>query len=364
MSMNLHRASARPRNTGWRHLMTACLLSACTCTSVAQDLALSDTQMERLGIRVAATTAAKRLEVANLPAEVQIPVAGNAAVAAPYAGRVLRVEVDEGDAVRQGQILAAVSSREYATDHALLHRRRAEAELARGQAARDEALLEAGVIPKSRAETSRSRATALQAELESLESAVGAFHDEGTDATGFNLRAPMTGFVVSRHLQTSASIDAQEVAFVIARDARWRLEVDVPVAVATQLTPDARLAVDAVEIAVEGRGTTLDPATQTVKVRGTLPADSGLLPGQRVIARLRLPPPPNSVQLPRSALTHTGQRGEVFVATATKAGKMFRRVDVKVLAETEDGAVVTGALTPGDEVVVSGISALKGMGGG
>jgi cobalt-zinc-cadmium efflux system membrane fusion protein len=257
-----------------------------------------------------------------------------------------------------------VSSREYATDHALLHRKRAEAEVARRQTARDDALLEAGVIPKSRAETSRSRATSLQAELESLESAVGDFHDEGNDATGFNLRAPMPGIVVSRHLQTSASIGAQEVALVIARDTRWRLEVDVPAAVATRLTPEARLAVGTIEIAVEGRGTTLDPATQTIKARGTLPADSGLLPGQRVIARLRQPPPSNSVQLPRSALTHTGRRGEVFVATSTQSGKTFRRVDVEVLAETEDGAVVTGAISAGEEVVVSGTSALKGMGGG
>jgi multidrug efflux pump subunit AcrA (membrane-fusion protein) len=70
------------------------------------------------------------------------------------------------------------------------------------------------------------------------------------------------------------------------------------------------------------------------------------------------------VQLPRSALTHTGRRGEVFVATSTQSGKTFRRVDVEVLAETEDGAVVTGAISAGEEVVVSGTSALKGMGGG
>ena len=330
----------------------------------AEELALSSIQQARLGIRVAQVSTAKGLEVANLAAEVQFPIAGNAAVAAPYAGRVLRVEVDEGDIVRKGQLLATVSSREYATDHALLHRRRAETEVAHRQAARDDALLAAGVIPKARAETSRSLATALQAELESLESAVGDFHNDDSDATGFSLRAPMDGFVVSRRVETSAGIDAQEVAFVIARDSRWRLEVNAPVAVAAKLTTDARLAVDALEVPVEGRGTTLDPATQTIKVRGTLPADSGLLPGQRVIARLRLPAPPGSLQLPRSALSHTGPRSEVFVATPSEQGNTFRRVEVEVLAETENNAVVTGALTPGDTVAVSGVSALKGMGGG
>ena len=343
--------------------MVACLLVSCSFACAAQELGLSKTQQERLGIRVASISAAEVLEVGNLSAEVQFPIAGNAAVAAPYAGRVIRVAVDEGDAVRVGQILASVSSREYAADHALMHRRRAEAEVARRQAARDDTLLEAGVIPKSRAETSRSLATALQAELESLESAVGDFHDAGSDASGFNLRAPMTGFVVSRRIETSASIDAQEVAFVIAKDSRWRLEVDAPVAVAALLTPDARLAVGTLEIPVEGRGTTLDPATQTVKVRGTLPADSGLLPGQRVIARLRLPAPPNSLKLPRSALTHTGPRSEIFVATPTEAGSTFRPVEVEVLAETEDGAVISGALKTSDKVAVSGVSALKGMGG-
>jgi biotin carboxyl carrier protein len=82
--------------------MLACLLGAHTLTCVAQDLALSDTQLDRLGIRAAPTSVATVLEVANLSAEVQLPVAGIAAVAAPYAGRVLRVEVDEGDAVRRG----------------------------------------------------------------------------------------------------------------------------------------------------------------------------------------------------------------------------------------------------------------------
>lgn len=361
--MNPHRRFRRLTEVIGPYVGLICLLLAQAVACSAEELSVSAVQQARLGIRVAPVRVGEQLDIANLSAEVQFPIAGTAAVVAPYAGRVLRVDVDEGDAVTQGEILAAVSSRDYATDHALLHRRRAEAEVARRQAARDEALLEAGVIPQARAETSRSSAMAQQAELESLESSVGDFHVDGGDATGFKLRAPITGFVVSRRIETSASIGAQEVAFVIARDSRWRLEVDAPVAVTAQLATEARLAVGAIEVPVEGRGTTLDPATQTIKLRGTLPADSGLLPGQRTTVTLRLPAPPDSLQLPRSALSRTGARAEVFVATPDKDGNLFRRVEVEVLAETKDFAVVAGALAADDQVAVSGVSALKGMGG-
>ena len=326
-------------------------------------LVLNPTQQSRLGVRTAAVTAAKTLDVANLSAEVQLPVAGTAAVAAPYAGRVVQVNVDEGQTVRAGQALAVLSSRDYATDHALLHRRRAETEVADRQAGRDDALLDAGVIPRARAETSRSLATALKAELEGLEAAVGAVHADGGDATAFTLRAPIDGFIVTRSIQSSVQMQAQEVAFVIARDARWRLEVDVPIAVAGQVTPAARLRVGDLEIPVDGRGTTLDPTTQTVKVRGTLPADSGLLPGQRISAELRVPAPADSWQIPQGALSRAGAEAEIFVASRTDAGTSFSRLSVRVLAEDARHAVIAAPLQADSVVAIAGTSALKGLGG-
>ena len=74
------------------------------------------------------------------------PLSASAQVVAPYGGVVTRVLVDEGAAVRQGQALARIQSKDVLAAQADLARARTDATAAATQARRDAALLAEGIF--------------------------------------------------------------------------------------------------------------------------------------------------------------------------------------------------------------------------
>ena len=91
----------------------------------------------------------------GLPAQTVAPLSASAQVVAPYGGVVTRVLVDEGAAVRQGQALARIQSKDVLASQADLARARTEAAVAAAQARRDATLLAEGIIPATRNEQPR-----------------------------------------------------------------------------------------------------------------------------------------------------------------------------------------------------------------
>ncbi len=314
-------------------------------------------QVELLALRTTPATAATALAVDGLLGSIELPLEGTVAVASQYAGRVASVHVDEGDRVEQGQVLAVVSSRDYAQERARATRLEAEVGVARQQAERDRTLAAEGIVPASRAASSAATSRALEAELNALRAVTDRLEAARGDAAGFVLQAPRAGVVVARHVVAGAALEALATAFVIASGTAWRLEVKVPVGVASSIGAGAVLRVGEVEVEVTGRGLALDAHTQTVMVRGLLPPDSGYVPGQQVSATLALPAPTGAISVPRAAIVRTGESARVFVAEGTR----FRAIPIEVLGESGSFAVVTGAVAPGAQVVVAGTSALKGL---
>ncbi len=322
-----------------------------------QTIELDARQVSLMALRTTPATAATALVVDGLLGNVELPLEGTVAVASQYAGRVASVHVDEGDRVEQGQVLAVVSSRDYAQERARAVRLEAEAGVARQQAARDRTLAAEGIVPASRAAASAAASHALDAELNALRAVTNRFETARGDDAGFMLKAPQAGIVVARHVAAGEALEALATAFVLAAGTAWRLEVKVPVALAPHIGAGAVLRVGEVETPVAGRGVALDTHTQTLSVRGLLPPDSGYVPGQQVSASLALPAPAGAIGVPRAAIVRTGAAARVFVADGTR----FRAVPVEVLGESGSLAVVSGALAPGAQVVVAGTSALKAL---
>lgn len=325
--------------------------------SAGQTLELDARQVELLAVKTAPATAATTLVVDGLLGNVELPLEGTVAVASPYAGRVASVLVDEGDRVAQGQVMAVVSSRDYAQERARVVRLETEAEVARQQATRDRTLAAEGIVPAARAAASAAASRALDAELAALRAVTNRVEAVRGDAAGFALKAPQAGVVVARHIAAGEALDALASAFVLASGTAWRLEARVPVALAPRIGAGAVLRVGELEIPVAGRGLALDTHTQTVMVRGLLPPDSGYAPGQQISASLALPAPAGATGVPRAALVRSAAAARVFVAEGTR----FHVVPVEVLGESGSLAVVSGALAPGAQVVVAGTSALKAL---
>lgn len=339
-------------------LFTAFLMTwvAATAAMPDQAIVLAVEQARLLGIATTPAVAATHLGHDNLIGKVQLPLAGSAAVATPYAGRVLSVAVDEGDRVSAGQGLAVLVSRDYAEQRARLLRGVVDLELLRKQAIRDQALHDAGIIPATRIEASRAALESAEGDLVALRATVGTLPPAG-GADSFALKAPIAGRIVARHITPGAALDELALAFVIAADNGWQLNVAVPLKLAQAIDSGASLRLGAIEVPIAGRSFSIDSATQSIQVRAQLPADSGLAPGQRVTVRLLLPAPAGALGVPRAALTRVAEQAYLFVQRSTG----FVWLPVAVLGESGEQSVVSGELAVGEAVVSSGVSALKAL---
>lgn len=340
------------------------VLGGCALVGSAREpvavLAVSAEQRRLLDIVIVPVRAATALSIDGIPGLVSLPLDRSAAVTTPYAGRVARVLADEGDRIENGQPLAAVVSREYGDEQARLARIRAERDLAQRQAARDHILLADGIIPVARAEASAASLRSAQTEVQMLEASLREVSPAADNAAAFVLRAPFAGTVVSRQVATGDPLAALAVAFTVVADTGMRVELQVPMSLARRVRSGDSIEINEFPATVTGRGAMLDPATQTVKLRAQLAPTASLLPGQRVIATLKLPAAPaDALEIPRAALVRNGEEAWVYVA----AEKGFRRVPVEVLSQSAETAVVTGTLRDGDQVATRGVSSLKALDG-
>jgi multidrug efflux pump subunit AcrA (membrane-fusion protein) len=103
---------------------------------------------------------------------------------------------------------------------------------------------------------------------------------------------------------------------------------------------------------------TTDAATQTILVRAEIPNNGELHAGPTAAARINfLSAGESAWEIPYSGLVRRGEQASVFVAI--DGG--FRLIAVALLAEDQNHVVISGSISGKDEVVIGGISALRGM---
>jgi len=323
------------------------------------SVTLAAAQVSALELVTTPATPAASIDIDDLVGSVALPLADTTVVSPPYDGRIARVAVDEGERVVAGQLLAVIDSRDYASDRARLVELDSRVGVARQQAARDDLLAREGIIARSRAAASTATAHELVAARDALAATLRPIADAtaGRTLASFELRAPADGVVVRRHVMIGERVAALTPAFVLAASTAWQVDVHVPVTLAPRIRPGAMLRIGSLQVPVTGRGLALDEQTQTVRIRAVLPPDSGLVPGQQIVASLQLPAPDGALQVPRSALLHdTGSARVIHAVDGT-----YRALPVDVLAENARVAVIAGPLAAGDAVVSTGVSALKSL---
>lgn len=299
----------------------------------------------------------ERVPLEQLPVTVKLPLEGTSVVVVPLSGIVLDVLVREGDAVKRGQALARLQSREAMTLGADLSAAQGAYGVAAAQAKRDEQLLKEGIVPQARVQASIASRDAAAARVRELQAArAWAPAVTGSGMGVYELRAPMAGRVIERAVQPGGTYDALAKAFVLTAGQRVMLELRVPASLAGQVRrgQEVRTSEGAVAHVSETAGV-LDAASQTVLVRAE--GDAGaLLPGMQTSATLWLPAPPDAVSVPGNALLGEGDAMRVFVRTA--AG--FRAVKVSLLArDGESRRIVRGELKHGDEVATGALDTLQ-----
>lgn len=282
------------------------------------------------------------------------------------ASTVRSVAVKEGQFVRRGQLLFTLDDRAA----------RAELEKAQAQLLRDRATLAdlqrqwqraqdlraQNFIAQSAADTVRSQLEAQQALLRADEAAV---HASQVQQGYMSIRSPLDGRAgaigvypgslvqpTGAPLVTVSQVDPIGVSFTVPESELSGLLGEQGATLQVQVPGS--------EQALAGRvsfvDNAVDPASGTIRVKGTLPnPKQQLWPGQYVNVRLALRTLEGATVVPQAALILRGNERFVYVVDTAGTAEL-RRVQLRHAAGEQ--AVVAG-LQPGERVALEGKQNLK-----
>jgi multidrug efflux system membrane fusion protein len=284
-------------------------------------------------------------------------------------------DLEEGDAVSAGAILARVEERDYQSKVA-----RAEAGIAQAKASEEKALNDlnrAEALFAAEALTRPDLDAARAAHRSAVAQSAAARADFDVAATALRdttLRAPRSGVVLERKLDRGALASPGTVVFVIGAVDSLKAVFGVPDAVVRQLQPGMSLGATAdavVDRTFTGRVTTVAPAadrdTHLFSVEVTIPnRDGALRPG--MIATIQLDGQNVDVAksaapaVPLTAIVKDSAREgayAVFVVDGPSANLQARLRPVTPGPIAGDGIQIASGISAGEQVIVSGAARLR-----
>ncbi len=270
------------------------------------------------------------------------------------AGRVVRLAVQDGQAVQAGQLLVQLDDRAVQAQ-----RMQAEAQrtLARAERARAEALFAQDLLPRN--ELDRLRAAEAVAEAE-----VGRWLAE---VDLYRVRAPFAGRVGLRQVVAGERVQAGQALMTLADADPLLLDVSVAEHEAALLSVGqaATITVPVLgEDALTGRVTALEPQltvrSRALNVRLALQNPEGRLqPGMSARARVQLSAPVTGLWLPDHAVVARDGQQVVYRVDPAAEPQTVTAVAVTLGQRRAGQTEITAGLTAGDLVVVSGLNKLN-----
>lgn len=273
-----------------------------------------------------------------------------AEILAKTSGTILQIFVEEGDEVREGQVLLEVDCREQAARHEEM---RVKAQSQEREFERRSALHEKGLSSDREFEDQKLLLETARAQLHVGEIGLGYCR----------VRAPFSGRITRRLVNVGQNVGVATPLFVVADFDPLLARVYMPekqvervrLGQSVRIVPDARPR-DVYEGRVSLIAPVVDTRSGTVKVTVELlgsPAD--LRPGAFVRAEITTDIHPRALVIPKQALVAEGGETYVFRAAADSVAKV--RIETGFTDEKRVEVVI--GLTDGDRVVAVGQGGLK-----
>lgn len=348
-------------------LLIACSSAPAPASTAAAQPRLPEGQVgiqeaSRQFIGVEPVTLQKNGPLLRAPARVAFKDGALSQLGAPFAGRVVRVEVQTGDSVKPGAALVTLDCPEAASGRTALQTATAALREARATLDREKRMLEQGVgIERERfaAEIRLSDAEAEFARAQTLSSFAGP--GAGTTVV---LRAPIAGKVISRKATVGETVQPGGEPIIEIGDpaALWVVaevfERDLPlVREGSRVQVELPSHLEPLEGRVASVGAVVTSGLRTVPVRiELLGHPDQLRPG--MYGRVRIESTDVGLSLPTEAvLIREGRETTVYVETTPLT---YVRRPVTVGQPVEGRVQVLSGLTPGEKVVVKGALLLDG----
>ncbi len=260
---------------------------------------------------------------------------------------VLRTE--EGDQVLAGQILLNLEKEEL-----LLQAEKAKVGLRQVQATfeRTRVLHERRMVSQQEFENARNQ----------FENAEVALREVELRLEYADIRAPIDGVLMQRHVEEGELVRTNQVVFVIADLEPLQIRVRVPEKrmIQVRVGQEARITVDPVpdhvfQATVRMINPGIDPASGTVKVTLDVPSGGVLRPGMFATVRIITDSRDDALIVPKKALLFETDEDDLFVVRDGRG----QRIRV-VLGYTDgDRVEIVSGLREGDQVITVGHEGLK-----
>ena len=275
-------------------------------------------------------------------------------IVARTTGPIVELNVEEGDFVRAGQVLARIDAAEIEAQLGIARVNLAEAELAWNRA---QDSFQAEVVSQEAYDVAKSNFDAAAAQIVGTEILL--------DYTV--IRAPFDGLIIERVIKNAEHVANNARLFRISdfdpllcpiqlpeKDLP-RLKLDQPAYLTVEAYPGVRFPARVLRISP-----VVDPATGTVKVTLEVQAQGRLRPGMFASVFVETDVHENAIVVPKQALVLESTSDTVYVAMDDGGGgTVAQRRELELGYEESDSLEVLSGLREGEDVVIVGQDGLS-----
>lgn len=332
------------RRTNW--FVIGCLLSAAVLLGGCghKTESHSPQSLPTVNVRVQTVESRKRVATEEVVGTVRPKL--RSVIEAKVSGRVERMLVAPGQAVKAGDLLVLLNAAEI---QARYDQARAVREQADREFKRKETLFKDKTISQSEFDIADSQLRVADAAVKEAETLLGYI----------KVAAPFDGLITAKRADVGDLAAPGKPLLEMEDPTTLRLEADVPEALMGKISLGDKFAVrvPAISAALEGKVSEIAPVadanSRTFPVKLDLPTTTGLRSGQ--FGRLAVPVAEvNAIRVPAGAVVLRGQMELAFVVANGKAQMRL----VKTGKHLENEVEIVAGLNPGEQIVVDNAAQL------
>jgi cobalt-zinc-cadmium efflux system membrane fusion protein len=274
-------------------------------------------------------------------------------------GRVQKITVEIGSEVKDGQILATLSSPDFGQAQADARKAQAEQKVAKQAFERQRELHAAGIVADKDLQQTQAEAISALAEADRASRRLAGLGG-ASDGT-YTLRSPLAGIVVERNLNPGLEFRPEQSSdplFVVTDPTSLWLRLDAGEADLAVLKAGENISLQVKQYpnerfagVIRHVGDFVDPTTRTIRVRGDVPNPDRRLKGGMFVTALIELPPTQALLVPVAAVFLVDEQRYLFVEEAT--GRYILRA-VQAGPESDGHIEILSGVKEGEKVVIEG----------
>ncbi|NWA29922.1 efflux RND transporter periplasmic adaptor subunit [Pseudomonas sp. C6002] len=325
---------------------------------------LTEQQVQAAGIQLAPAQSRQISTVLSLPGEVRFDEDRTSHIVPRAAGVVESVQVNLGQSVKKGELLAVIASQQISDQRSELAASERRVVLARTTFQRERQLWQDRISAEQDYLLARQALQEAEIALNNARQKMNALSGSAVLVGGnrYELRAPFDGVVVEKHLGVGEVVSETSNAFTLSDLSLVWVTFGVFPKDLNKVRVGKPVKVTSSEMGTEVLGTVayvgnlLGEQTRTATVRVTVPnPDASWRPGLFVSVQVATDTYPAKVTVPQEAIQTVEDKPSVFVRTSD--GFMTRHIELGV---SENGFVeVRQGLDAGAQVATVGSFILK-----